>query len=136
MAYEIEFFCRFDGTSAEALDALVSALAGQGILQLNAKEGPTWRSAELSRSGHGDAVLAEFHTGDDVTEREVTFVSSRADAPDLSATDSLLVITLSGAITDWDLVQAIADHAQLQWNGIPCDEESGFSASSARCSGL
>jgi hypothetical protein len=129
MAYEIEFFCRFGGTPAEALDALVSGLAGQNILQLNIKEGQTWRSAELSRSGYGNAVLAEFHTRDDVTEKEVSFVSSRADAPDLSVTNSLLVITISGANTDWDLVHAIAGHARVQWSGIPCDEESGFSVS-------
>ena len=125
MAYELEFFCRFDGNPAEALQRLTS-LGDQAITVIRARDGATWRAVDLSRNDSYAPLLVQFHGNDSATKAEVSVVADDDGAPDLSAVNSLLEVTLSGEV-DWGLVNLIADFARQNWGGIPYDEESGFS---------
>lgn len=126
MAYELELFCDFDGSPVKALESLRSSLDLQ-IHCLKVTEGDGWCSVEWSRPGALDLMLVEFHAQDFLTARELDFASTLPDAPDLSSSNALLIITLSGSNTDWEMLRAIAEHARHLWGGILCDDVSGFS---------
>ncbi len=79
-----------------------------------------------SRNDSYAPLLVQFHGNDSATKAEVSVVADDDGAPDLSAVNSLLEVTLSGEV-DWGLVNLIADFARQNWGGIPYDEESGFS---------
>lgn len=130
MAHDIEFFCQFDGEPARAVSELASSLAALGVTGRNPRSGDGWCSCELARPGV--ATLAEFHGDDQITRAAIDFAAERPAAPDLSETNSLLVLTLSGPADDWEVVRATADFAARQWHGLACDEVAGFAVDFGR----
>jgi hypothetical protein len=98
------------------------------ITVIGAGDGATWCAVDLSRNESYAPLLVQFHGNDSTTKAEVSFVGNDDGAPDLSAVNSLLEITLSGEV-DWGLVKLIADFVRQTVTGYPYDEESGFSVS-------